>query len=363
MRLEWILGTVLALALAGCPEENPSEEGEGGEQDAGGNTGGGADAGASADAGGRDAGGQTEDAGGGGNTGEKVGTFTIELKAPVPASGGSAATEGYSSISGKVFDRPVPAEVIWEQDMSQGGCVLVKPRVPFCEKPCGTGVCVEDDKCAPNAEPQVVGTVTITGLKQTGGSTADIKIDPVGNDNPASRVYSTPGDVSLPYPPFAEGADVKLQAPGGSLGAFSMTAKGIAPLEVTTTAFPLKTGMSLPLAWKTPGQGAASRVFVEVDISHHGGTKGKIQCDVADTGSLELAAPLITRLLGLGVAGFPTITLTRVSKASGQTSAGPVELQIIEEVGRAVQIDGLVSCSGPSDCPSGKTCQADLTCK
>ena len=364
VRLEWMLGTVVALALAGCPEES-TDEGEEGGQDAGG-TGGGSDAGASDAAASVDAAGK--DAGGGGNSdsgasdpSQKVGTFTIELKPPIPATGGAAATEGYATISGKVFDRPVPGEVIWEEKLSQGGCVLVEPRVPFCEQPCGSGVCVEDDKGSPNAVPQIVGTIPVSGVKQTGGSTADIKIDPLGTE-PAARVYSTPGDVNLPYPPFAEGDTIKLQAAGAAIGGFSATTKAIAPLELTTTSFPLKNNMPLTLAWKA-AQGGASRIAIEVDISHHGGTKGKIQCDVADTGTHELAAPLVTRLLALGVAGFPTITLTRNTKATAQTSAGAVEFQIIEEAERAVQIDGLTSCSGPGDCPSGKTCQADLTCK
>jgi hypothetical protein len=363
VRLEWMVGTVLAFALAGCPEDSAPDDGDDAGGSGGGSDAGASDAGASVDAAGP--GGGSGDAGqsdaGAGDPSQKVGTFTIELKPPEPASSGWAPTEGYASIAGKVTDRPVPQEIIWEDDLKEGGCTLVKPRVPFCETPCSSGVCIEDDKCAPNAVNQSVGTVTVSGLKGAGG-VADVKMDPVGTD-PLARIYSTPGDVSLAYPPFSEGDAIKLQAAGAQSPGFSMTAKGIAPLEVTTTAFPLKSATPLAMAWKAPGQADLARIHVEVDISHHGGVKGKILCDVADSGSLTIAGALATKLLQLGVAGFPTIKLTRRSAASAQTSAGTVELQIVETVERAVQIDGLLSCSGPGDCPSGKSCQADLTCK
>jgi len=223
-------------------------------------------------------------------------------------------------------------------------------------------VCVEDDQCAPNAEAQSVGRVTLSGLRQKAGS-ADIGIDPLG-ESVNARVYSTPGDIELPYPAFAEGDAIKLQAAGSAAFAgFNAAAKGIAPLELTTTTFPLKTGSALSLAWKAPTKADISRVGVDLDISHHGGTKGMIECDVADTGSLEIPAALVTRLLALGVAGFPTIKVTRSSVGKAETARGTVELQVLEQVEKAVQIDGLVSCTGPGDCPAGKTCQADLTCK
>lgn len=353
-RREWILGAVLGLSLVGCPEEDDagSDEADAGKQqeDAGG---GNVDAGA----GKTDGGGGSSDAGSGSvNTAQKVGTFTVRLVAPKPASGGSAASEGFTSINGKVFDVPVPEEVVWDLDTEQGGCKLLKPRVPFCDPACTQGVCIEDDKCAPNAYPKSVGAVTLSGLKSATG-TADIKIDPI------AASYSTPGDVMLAYPAFAEGDSVKLHAAGSGAAAFDITAKGIAPLTLTSTSFPLKTGMALPIAWKAPGKSDVGRISVLLDISHHGGTKGKILCDVADTGSLSLPAELITKLLKLGVAGFPTIIVTRVSSGSVQTSGGKVELQIVSDVEHGVEIDGLTSCSDDVDCPSGKKCDTDLSCK
>jgi hypothetical protein len=73
---------------------------------------------------------------------------------------------------------------------------------------------------------------------------------------------------------------------------------------------------------------------------------------------------MVDRLLELGVAGFPTIILTRVASGSA-VSGGPENVDFIVQqyVERAVEIDGLVSCNDSKLCPEGQTCQSDLTCK
>jgi hypothetical protein len=288
---------------------------------------------------------------------EKVGTFTVRLVGPVPATGSRPATSGHATIGGSVFSAPQPQETIWEEDMKQGDCRVLTPRVPFCETPCVDGVCVEDDECQAHPMQRSVGTLTFTGLKTSTGAT-EFQVRSINGS------YSTPGDVSLPHPPFDEGDEVRLKAAGeGSVAAFEVTGKGIAPLELTTTAFPLRSGMPLAVAWKAPAMPSLGRIEVKLDISHHGGTKGKIECDTADTGSLSIAAPLATRLLNLGVAGFPTITVARVNRGSVQSSLGKVDLQVVSDLERPIDIEGLASCANSSDCTGGKTCQSDLTCK
>jgi hypothetical protein len=340
MRRTFEIGLVLALLLGGCGEET-NESADGGAQDSGG--------------GAQDSGGGAQDSGGG--TQEKVGTFTVRLVAPTPASNGRPATTGHATIGGTVFSAPQPQETIWELDMEQGDCSLLTPRVPFCETVCEEGVCVEDDQCQASPVVRDVGTLTVSGLKTSSGA-SEFQVKSIAGS------YSTPGDVSLPHPPFAEGDEVRVKAAGAaSVQAFELTGKGIAPLELTTSAFPLRAGMPLALAWKVPAKPELGRIEIKLDISHHGGAKGKVECNAEDTGSLEIAAGLITRLLNLGVAGFPTITVARVNRGSAQTSTGKVELQLVSDLERGVDIEGLASCSDSSECEAGKTCQADLTCK
>jgi hypothetical protein len=166
----------------------------------------------------------------------------------------------------------------------------------------------------------------------------------------------------LAYPPFAESDAVALTAAGEYFAAFNLSAKGIAPLALTTTEFPLKSGQALPLAW-TKGAESSAKIHVVLNISNHGGTKGKIECDTADSGALTVSAALITKLLNLGVAGFPTVKVTRHVIGSTVIAQGRVELEISSTVEHAVTVDGLTSCTDKAMCPDGQDCQDDLTCK
>ena len=87
------------------------------------------------------------------------------------------------------------------------------------------------------------------------------------------------------------------------------------------------------------------------------------QLALSDSGSLELDGALITELLDLGVAGFPSIIVTRRAVGSAAIAAGRVDLVLSSKVEHFVDIAGLTSCSADSDCPDGQTCQDDLTCK
>jgi len=125
----------------------------------------------------------------------------------------------------------------------------------------------------------------------------------------------------------------------------------------------VESGKPLPISWTAPGKAGQTRIYVKLDISHHGGTKGMIECDADDTGSLELPSALVTKLLELGVAGYPTIIVARRATGSTTIAQGRVDLVISSQIEQAVVIPGLTSCTADTDCPMGQTCQSDLTCK
>jgi len=286
----------------------------------------------------------------------KVGDFAVTLVAPTTASAGSGAVPGFTSITGKVYDGLVPANLVWEPKLQGSGCTLLTPKVPFCDPACVGKVCVDDDVCVGNPAALDVGTVTAKGFK-TGAGDADFMLKAV------AATYSVPATVDLPFPAFAEGDALELSAQGYGGDAFTLSAKGIAPLTVTSGDLTLENGKPLALTWKAPGKPGISRIEVKLDISHHGGSKGKIECDVEDSGSLEIPADQIKKLTSLGVAGFPTIVVTRTSKGTANITQGHVDLTVSSGVEQAVQIPGLVSCTDSAQCADGATCQADLTCK
>jgi hypothetical protein len=285
-----------------------------------------------------------------GDSSQLVGSFQVKA---TPA---TSVVEASTAVVGKVYDGATPSTVVWENPQVDGACTLSTPRVPFCTTPCGSsGACVEDDTCQAYPIARGVGSVTVTGVKTTGGDSS-FTMTPIAN------TYQPPGSVSLAYPPFAEGDTVTFSAAGDYFPAFTLTSKGVAPLALTSTSLGLNMGKALNVTW-LPGSAGTANIHVKLDISHHGGTKGQIECDSDDTGSLTVTAPLITKLLGLGVAGYPTVIVTRQALGSSVISAGRVELDVYSIVEQAITVEGLTSCDADEDCPSGQTCQTDQSCK
>jgi hypothetical protein len=285
--------------------------------------------------------------GGATDAGTVYGSFIISFKNDIPPP--------FTQFVGHVFDGPQPpGSVVLKLDSQEGGCQLLVPKAPFCSPACnvvypnGGGVCIDENTCMPNPAPVSAGTAQVTGMK--GG---DLTVTPT----PPSYGYQvTP---TLPANACDEGVNVKV-----STDKFMAQTKCIAPLELSCgpdEKIPVKSGQPVRLSWKKPADTTASRVEIALDISHHGGKKGEIDCDVPDTGSYDIPASLTTKLINLGVAGFPTIVVRRVSKAFPSNEPG-VKLQIDASVEREVDT-GVVSCTLDEHCPPGQTCRADLTCK
>ena len=285
-----------------------------------------------------------------------AGTFQVSLVAPVAATDGQAASAGYTTLVGKVYDGAQPSLLVWKEAAVSGACRLLTPRVPACDTPCGgSAACVEDNQCQPYPTSRAVGTIVVKGLRTAAGA-SEFSMTPLSN------TYQPPASVSLPYPALGEGEEVRLEAAGAYYPAFALSARGISPLVLDAAPLALQRERALTLRWTPPGAGTGTSVHVKLDISHHGGTRGKIECESPDTGALELSAPLITQLLDLGAAGFPSISVTRQAMGTVTITPGRVELRVASEVVRPVEVPGITSCNEDADCPTGKHCRTDLTC-
>jgi len=283
------------------------------------------------------------------------GAFTLSLNTAREATATSSATPARTSFLGLVSDGAKPSPNSWVEEQSAGGCKLYTPVSPLCEPSCGSlAACVSDNMCVPYPKSQSVGTITLKGV-----GAAPVEMTPVGSSNN----YQPKAGTALPYPPCAESDTLTLSVEGGMFEGFELQTKCIAPLEFQGP-IKLEKATPLKLSWQAPGDPTLARIEMRLNISHHGGSRGEIRCDVEDSGTLELPATMVDRLVELGVAGFPTIVLTRVS-SGGAVSSGPenVAFLVQQYVERAVEIEGLVSCNDMQLCPEGQTCQADLTCK
>ena len=141
---------------------------------------------------------------------------------------------------------------------------------------------------------------------------------------------------------------------------FSITSHAVAPL-VATASLTMERGKALQVTWTAPGKPDVARMRVYVDISHHGGTKGKIECDVAASGSMSIDATLVNGLLDMGVAGFPKTELHRYARGTATVSKGVVKFEVDSSVTRPLSIVGFTSCNTDADC-AGKTCQPNALC-
>jgi hypothetical protein len=284
-----------------------------------------------------DAGPMTE-AGEPANDDELNGTFTIDIAAP------RAGTGGFGLLIGRVYDGPVPPTLPVEVAEESAGCQLLVPAHPFCEVSCGgEAACTGEDVCTPYPKTQDMGTLQVTGLGEA------FSLEPAS----ASSVYQSS---TLPFPPCQAGAELGIQAER-----FTLKGSCVAPLELTTPGpIEVKTGRGVTLSWTTPPlQQDESRIEIALDIAHHGGAKGEIVCDVPDVGSFEIPERLVSRLIALGVAGFPDIRIARVSKTAAK-ELPEVRLVVSSGVQRDVDL-GSISCFRDDDCTEeGTRCNTVL---
>jgi hypothetical protein len=278
---------------------------------------------------------------------------------------GTLTTPANIYIYGYVVTGVEPLNYVGTLVLHEGDCSLYSVSVPSCVGvsggSCGANsVCVGTDTCAATPTKVNVGTVTVTGVGSAPLTLASV-----------SNIYQSIDTSSITYPGFAEGDAVSLSATGaGSYAAFSASTKGIKPLVLSTDTYNIGKTSGLNLAW-TAGTVSTARISVNLNLSHHSGTKGFVTCDTSDTGSLSISASMISKLIDLGVAGFPTLTVTRTSEAavSPALSVGPVVFAVSSSVARTVGIDGYTYCtsteamascpSGEICCPAGKTCDTD----
>ena len=261
------------------------------------------------------------------------GTITVHLREA------RAGAEASSVVSGTVYDGPSPLDFGLAAVLEEGECQLREVTHPFCDPSCESGTtCVRDGECMPYPRAQNVGVLSVSGLLRP------VTLEPF----PPSFFYQSE---ELPFPPCAEGDTVHLRSE-----AFEADARCVAPLVVDAeTEILVREDEPVTLDWQPAGDPELAEVHVLLDVSHHGGKRGDIVCTVPDTGHYDIPASLVTPLLELGLAGYPSVILTRFTK--GTSSPADVQFRVAASVERAVDT-GVRSCvpNSEDDCPSGQTC-------
>ncbi len=255
----------------------------------------------------------------------------------------------YTTVVGAVADGTAPATIL-DVAIDDGDCRLLHPRTLFCDPGCDPGwVCDVGGVCVEAPVNVDIGPVAIEGL----GGPVDVEAIPPTN------IYNFTGD--LPFPAFAPGDRIELYTGNLRLGP-SLVAYGIDDLDVDGDSVPLEADVDLALTWAPPSVDLDARVHVEVNIANHGGVPAKIVCETDDDGELTVAADVVTGLLDVGWSGFPSVTFTRRSADVAETDDGCFDFSVQSVVALPAEIPGLISCSGPDDCPPDQDCLPDLTC-
>jgi hypothetical protein len=269
---------------------------------------------------------------------------------------GSTSTSSYTEIGGFMYDGPAAELVVWDKKKTEGDCSLYTPRTPFCEA-CNAGdVCVDTNVCRTPPVTHNVGAVTVTGLNPASGANP-LPINKVSASDAAETSVSYTCAETLPMPACTAGGAIILAASGGAVyPAFSIPAQCIAPLVVANSSISIESGKTFTLNW-TAGTVAGTRIYVEFDLSHHGGSKGQIRCDTADTGTLQVSGTLLESLIALGVTGYPKATVKRYLTGTTAVGSGNADLTVYSDLLFTAEMPGLISCQNDTQCPTGQTCQ------
>ena len=120
-------------------------------------------------------------------------------------------------------------------------------------------------------------------------------------------------------------------------------------------------GQPIDLRWTPPTVTGISTIFVLIDISYHGGTNAKIECECDDNGSLRVPAKLLDSLKTFGISGYPKLEISRLAISTDTTAKAKVVVE--SKVVKMLQIPGVISCNVNEDCPEGQYCAPDQRCR
>ncbi len=267
---------------------------------------------------------------------KKVGGFAFTVTPPADNA------VGHSELGGSIYDAVAPSDV-WTTKATEGSCRLTVGPKLSCTADCASmgQSCGASGSCVPAPVVKAVGAVTLSGLLA-----ALPPAKPFSNGS-----YYAPVPSTAPFPPFAVEDVVTLETAGGDYPGFTLHGRGIDPLDVPTMSFDIKTDQDLTVSWTPPSKAGSATVSLSLDLGHHGSVSAKLICDVPDTGSAVVPKGLLTQLAAEGVAGFPSMTITRHTMDSTMIAPGCVEFDVASSLNRELTFPGLVSCS----C-SGMTC-------
>ena len=276
---------------------------------------------------------------------------TADLSRPVTLAGGCTMADRYGVFAvegqelfgvaeGTFADGVVPVTIL-EELTASGPCRLLRRNNPFCDPACSPGqTCDHDGTCIPFPENQDLGRLQVAGLGQF------LELDPV---EPGNRYFG----LGLPNPPFAAGAEVRLDAVTEGL---ELEGVGSDELVIPESPLLVEEQTDLTVTWDAPVTVTDARIHLELTIDQHGVSPVRVQCTFDDDGAAVVTSDLVDALFAAGVSGYPNAQLARRTTDSAAFLDGCVELRVGSIRQPDVRVSGHTPCSGPGDCPDGLEC-------
>ncbi len=189
--------------------------------------------------------------------------------------------------------------------------------------------------------------MAIQGLSKT----VIIKPDPSGN----SYFYT-----NISHPGFTPNEVIRLTSTGGYLEPLELFGVGVEPLLSPEDKWILEEGMPLEVTWTPPGDGAVSRMKIEITVDQHGLTPLTLACDLPDTGSAAISSELVDYLIQAGVTGFPSCKMYRRTVDSTSSNKGCADFSVTSVATADIEVTGHIPCARQVDCPSPLTCNEEI---
>lgn len=212
------------------------------------------------------------------------------------------------------------AELLTEKNR-EGDCVLYgsyRRLLDMCDPPCGADQYCDGMVCRDYPAHWNAGAITVEGLNTR------LQMLPDENDNYLGQ--------ALPADLFNEGADITVRAAGGELGAFELSATGVAPLDADSVV-DLIAAKPVTISW-TPGTvDARVQVFLRTGIHRPALPSAAVFCEVPDSaGQIVIPAALADAFRTAAGLNQQPSELMRYTQDVQTPYGGQVELRVANVV-------------------------------
>ncbi len=197
------------------------------------------------------------------------------------------ALDDFSLLDAKISNGVLPSS-IREEEMSMGGCRLMRKRFPFCDPSCAANeACTFSGECIAYPSRQDLGDVCVAGLSEPVVMTAQA---------PDFGYFNT----QLDNPAFVGGERVEVHTTGGAYVAIDLVGVGVTKMQ-SDSMWTIVEGDDLPVAWETSDKDVAAMIALSINIDQHGSSPLLLECDFPDTGEAVIPGGLLKELLTSGV--------------------------------------------------------------